>query len=520
MKIKKIMYLSFILIILNVTAIFGSTDIIRVGLESAFKDISSFSIQSEAISVGYISDNVYYEGGTITSENKFAFRMPITYFVKLQGNYGTIYQAQAVADTIENALVTYDDNGVWSVAINTSTLADANTLSTSYSNSSVIVFDGVNPVLYDGDVMKIAFTNKDKNVGFKGINDEYITVGNRAYRGYMEIYDNAVNKLTLINVLPFEEYLYAVVPAEMPASWSIEALKAQAVAARTYAKTQMTKHNASGYNVCDVEHCQMYLGVNNENQNSTLAVQQTAGLEAYYNGALIDAVFSSSSGGATANSEDVWVNSLPYLREKPDPYDTEGLVWSRNVSTEDLSNMLANEGQNIGTPIALTIDEKSPNGRVNKLTIVGTTGSYSLTKENIRYFFNYNGLPSLPSRLFTITSDNSNDNTNLDNTEHDIYVTNGKDTSVIDLNSATLLTADDKTSVTSDDIYVMGKDSTNSYNGNSTGGQSIAGSDFTISGKGYGHGVGMSQYGAKGMAEKGYKFDEILKFYYNGIEIY
>ncbi len=521
MKIKKLFYLVVVFVLFNVSTIFADTSTIRVGLDSLYKEVNSIVVPNTTISVGYSSDNVFYEGATITGSSNFYFKTPTTYFVKLAGNYGTMYQAEQVASSIPNGLVSYDDNGVWSVVIYKPTLAEANAALSSYPNSTVLVFDGTNPVLYEGDTMKIAFTNKTKNVGFKGANGDYITVGSRKYRGYMEIYDNGINKFTLVNVVPFEEYLYAVVPSEMPASWSIEALKAQAVAARTYAMTQLTKHTSSGYNVCDVEHCQMYLGVNNEHPNSTLAVDQTRGLEAYYNGALIDTVFSSSSGGVTANSEDVWVTALPYLREKVDPYDREGMVWTRSVTTQDLTNMLANKGQNIGTPTAIVIDETSPNGRVNKMSIVGTNGSYQLSKENIRYFFNYNGLPSLPSRLFTITSDQgqSSNNGNTSN-EHDVYVTNGKTTETIALKNATVLSATSKSTINAENIYVMGKDSTSSYVSGSNNNQTVTGTNFTISGKGYGHGVGMSQYGAKGMAEDGYTFDQILKFYYTGIEIY
>ncbi len=524
MKIKKVFYLAVVFVLFNVSTIFADTSTIRVGLESLYKDINACIVPNSTISVGYSSNNVFYEGGTISGSSQFSFKTPTTYFVKLAGTYGTMYQAQAISSTIPNGLVSYDDNGVWSVVIYKSTLAEANATLTSYPNSSVLVFDGTSPVLYEGDTMKIAFTNKTKNVGFKGTNGDYITVGARKYRGYIEIYDNAVNKFTLVNVVPFEEYLYAVVPSEMPASWSMEALKAQAVAARTYAMTQLTKHSSSGYNVCDVEHCQMYLGVNNENANSTLAVNQTQGLEAYYNGALIDTVFSSSSGGVTANSEDVWLTALPYLREKVDPYDREGLVWTRNVTTADLTKMLANKGQNIGTPTSIVINQTSTNGRVNKMTIVGTTGSCELTKESIRYFFNYNGVPSLPSRLFNITSEqSSNNNTTNNNDNHEVYVTNGKTTETIALKNATLLSATSKTSVNAENIYVMGKDSTSSYVGVSTtpnNNQTVTGTNFTISGRGFGHGVGLSQYGAKGMAEDGYTFDQILKFYYTGIEIY
>ncbi len=248
--------------------------------------------------------------------------------------------------------------------------------------------------------------------------------------------------------------------------------------------------------------------------------------------------------------EDVWVTELPYLREKVDPFDTEGLVWSRSVTTDDLIGMLSNKGEDIGIPTDIVIDELSPNGRVNQLSIVGTDGEYTLTKENIRTFFSYNGLPSLQSRLFTITSsedtsstynnNNSSNNSNSSNnntsttTSHDIYVTNGETTQKINLEDATIMSAYQQTTVDPDDIVIMSKESTNSFVGSNSynsytdnssttttsSDETIIGKEFIISGSGYGHGVGLSQYGAKGMAEAGYNYKEILEYYYTGIEIY
>lgn len=532
MKLTRFICLTLIFVLFSVFVTFADNDeTIRVGLESLYKDVTSCIVTNETIEIGYSEDNVFYEGATLTCEDNFFFRFPSTYFVQLPTEYQTYLEASSAINGVDKGLVGYSDNGKFNVLINASDMTVANELLSTYTDSTLITCAGTNPVLYDGNDMVVAFTNQTKKVGFKGVDEDYINVGQRKYRGYLELYPTTTNKFTLVNVVPFEEYLYAVVPSEMPSSWDIEALKAQAVSARTYAEMQMSKHISSGYNVCDTQDCQVYLGVGNESENSTNAVNQTKGEEAYYNGQLIDAVFSSSSGGVTANSEDVWNEEVPYLREKEDPYDTEGLVWSRSVTTSDLTGMLENKGQDIGVPVSISIDEVSDNGRVNKLTIIGTDGSYSLTKENIRYFFAYGSMASLPSRLFTVTSNSTSTNSSstvFDNTstdDYELYVTNGDDTESIDLEDATIMSAIDEGSISTDSVYVMGKDSTSSYDvdnssSNNNGGQSVEGTEFVISGKGYGHGVGMSQYGAKGMAEAGYDYKEILKFYYTGIEIY
>ncbi len=540
MKIKKIVLLCVVFIMLSINTVFANTnENIRVGLESLYKGVTSCIVTNSNIEIGYSENNALTTGAILSTNNSFFIKAPNAYFIKLPESFVDYNQASLIAQSIPDGVVGYDDHNVWSVMIYKPTIAEANAIMGNYPNSSFVIFEGNKPILYDGNSMKIAFTSDNKKAGFKGIDNEYINVGSRNYRGYIEVYTNELQIFTLVNVVPTEEYLYSVVPSEMPSSWNLEALKAQTVAARTYASVQKNKHASSGFNLCDNIHCQMYLGVNNENVNTTNAVLQTYGQKAYYNGSLIDTVFSSSSGGVTAASEDVWVNSIPYLREKKDPYDTEGLVWTRQVTTAELTGMLGDRKQNIGTPVSITIDEVTSNGRVNKITIVGTNGSYSTTKESIRSFFSWNGTTSLPSRLFTVTSNisnttndnnSTNNNSNTTTTKPQTFVTNGNTTSEIDLSNAKVVTGTSKGSISTDSIKIMGTDSSTTISNNTntgstgstgtTGGQTATGTNFVISGRGYGHGVGLSQYGAKGMAEAGYSYIDILKFYYNGIDVY
>lgn len=524
MKTKKIIILSLLFTLLSFSTVFASnTEIVRVGLKSLYSNVSSAIISNDTIEIGYSSDNIFTKGATISADSAFYVKMPTTYFVKLPTGYSSYEQAKSVADTIPNGLVGFNDTNSFNVLVNAQTEAEANTLLANYAGGSIIAFNGKNAVIYDGNDMAVAFTGA-KNAGFKGEGSNFINVGSRNYRGYIEVYPTSTNTFTLVNVIDMEEYLYSVVPSEMPASWNIEALKAQAVAARTYASKQKSKHLSDGYNLCDTTDCQMYLGADHEYENSTNAVNATKGVKAYYNGALIDTVFSSSSGGVTANSEDVWVTEIPYLREKPDPYDTEGMVWERQVTTADLTAMLADRGQNIGTPTDIRIDEVSNGGRVNKITILGTNGEYSTTKESIRSFFSINGQPSLPSRLFTITSTGSDSgNTGNIGSTNSLYVSNGTTNESIDISKATVATADGTQKLNNTTTYIAGSDSTTTYTPNvntTTQSTNTASKTYTISGKGYGHGVGMSQYGAKGMAEQGFGYVEILKFYYDGIDVY
>ncbi len=145
-----------------------------------------------------------------------------------------------------------------------------------------------------------------------------LTLG-RAYRGQILV-DVVDGKLRAINVLPLEQYLYGVVPAEMPSSWLPNALDAQAVAARSYALA--TRQLAAPFDVYSDTRSQMYLGIGREQPSTTAAVDATARQVLLYKGAVAATFFSSSSGGQTSSNVDAWGGKpLPYLVSVPDPYD-------------------------------------------------------------------------------------------------------------------------------------------------------------------------------------------------------
>ena len=145
-----------------------------------------------------------------------------------------------------------------------------------------------------------------------------LTLG-RAYRGRILV-DVVDGKLRAIDVLPLEQYLWGVVPAEMPSSWLPDALEAQAVAARSYALA--TRQLAAPFDVYSDTRSQMYLGLGAEQPSTTAAVNATAGQVVLYKGAIATTVYSSSSGGETSSSVDAWGGKpTPYLVSVPDPYD-------------------------------------------------------------------------------------------------------------------------------------------------------------------------------------------------------
>ena len=364
-------------------------------------------------------------------------------------------------------------------------------------------------VLYDGQSVAAVF---DGNPQFFNASGSVTSIGGKKYRGRVELSQRG-GKITAINVLSVEEYLYGSVPSEMPSSWNQEALRAQAVAARTYIYARTGVHSASGYDLCDTNHCQVYLGYGNESVAASAAVDATAGIVATYNGQPITASFFASSGGYTEDSEKVWVTAEPYLRAVPDTYETEGKIWSREYTLQDIERAVAARNADIGAVTGVSISEASASGRVQELVITGAKGSLSLTKEEIRAFFAPLQGGMLESRNFTIA------NGYVTTTPAQAYVYDGKNTANSGLAGLSVVSGSGAVSaLPNQTLSVISASGVTSVSPSASVTSSNSNA-ITLSGRGNGHGVGMSQYGAKGMAEAGFGFDEILRYYYTGIEL-
>jgi SpoIID/LytB domain protein len=202
----------------------------------------------------------------------------------------------------------------------------------------------------------------------------------RAYRGTFTITSDG-KQLTLINTVPLEQYLYAVVPSEMPKTWSAEALKAQAVAARSYALAQ--RKTTGPFDVYPDTRSQVYGGVSAEAPTATSAVDATAGQVLTYNGKIATTYFFSTSGGRTAASTDVWKGSpIPYLVSVADPYDTASPYhnWGPfSFTSAKLADALKVKGRLVDVQ---TTDNASD--RVDMLRAIGAGGEKDFTGDEIR----------------------------------------------------------------------------------------------------------------------------------------
>ena len=257
-------------------------------------------------------------------------------------------------------------------------------------------------------------------------------------------------KTGIINEVPFEDYIKGVVAGEMPATFELEALKAQAVASRSYAMYQMTATKDREYDVLNTTANQVYLTDQELKENwkeeypekinkIKEAINETSGEYLTYEGKVINAMFFSTSVGATENSEEVFVSALPYLRSVDSKWDEASPAYT-DTYTFTLEEFYKKLNLQYNQTLTIEVTSKTSTGRTRTLKINGTeiNGRDLATKLNLR------------SNYFDIVQNENN---------------------------------------------------------------------VTITTKGFGHGVGMSQYGANGMAKEGYKYDQILKHYYQNTEI-
>ena len=233
--------------------------------------------------------------------------------------------------------------------------------------------------------------------------DPLSLAGLGAYRGSLEFRPNGSGGVYTVNVVGLDDYVQGVIAAEMPSTWSSEALEAQAVAARTYAIT--TDVAGSFYNLYPDTRSQMYRGVAAETPATDAAVAATSGQIVTYDGAPAVTYFFASSGGYTENVEDAWPGATPdpWLRGVPDPYDGAGgdpyHHWTRQMSlanaTKDLGKLV--KGQLVG----IKVTETGASPRIMTANVVGTRGTTAVTGSQLEGAF---GLLSTWAQFTTISS--------------------------------------------------------------------------------------------------------------------
>ena len=274
-----------------------------------------------------------------------------------------------------------------------------------------------------------------------------IWVGQKRFAGKLNLFV-LDSEILVVNVLGIEKYLNSVVGSEMPTKWPIEALKAQAIASRTYALKQ------KGNNLFDIDSTQknqVYNGLESRTYKTIRAVKSTRSLVLTYKNKLINALFHSSSGGMTENSQDVWKNKYPYLSSVKD-FDKNNpkFRWQKKISSNELIDLFPK----IGGLKNIEILDITSTGRVKNVKLIGVYGSDQISGVVLRKRL---GLKSNFVRFKFFEEELNN--------------------------------------------------------------KLPSKKGLIVFGQGSGHGVGMSQWGAKYLASRGQKAERILKHFYRGVQI-
>ena len=377
------------------------------------------------------------------------------------------------------------------------------------NNRKFMFFDKNKQKVYD-------LKNKDQFI-VKTSDVRGIWVGQKRYAGKLKIFV-VNNEMLVVNSLRMENYLSSVVGSEMPTKWPMEALKAQAIASRTYALKQ--KGN-SIFDIDSTKRNQVYNGLESKTYKTKRAVRSTRSLVLTHKNKLINAVFHSSSAGMTENSQDVWDREFSYLTSVKD-FDKNNpkLKWQKRFSNEQLQKLFPR----IGGIKQIKILNITDTGRVKKVKIQGDYGSDLISGVDIRKRLN---LKSTLVRFKLIEdvktkSDNENpkllSNTKLvvkpityiveagDNLFDIAYRYNVNPEEIVALNSIK-----DPSIININQILLIPRNPLENFDAT----EKI----LLVSGYGSGHGVGMSQWGARYMATKGAKAQEILKHFYKGVNV-
>lgn len=324
-----------------------------------------------------------------------------------------------------------------------------------------------------------------------------------SYCGGFEYYRKDGGDITVINIVRLHDYIKGVISNEMNPAWNIEALKAQALCAKSYSMSSLGKHKSSGFDLCNTTDCQVYYGTRQQTVSSNKAVDDTYGLFIKYKGEVVPAFYHSSSGGYTENAENVWGNEVGYLKGVEDKYLEQTLPYNFTITNSQIKSVLQEKGHNVADITDYYISEYTPFGNVKAVTFTQINGkSLVFSGEKARTIINNSSMGfQTKSQRYTVTPTIGGIYLNgmaFSGALSDLYVIGSSGVSRLELgyNDVRIMTASGPSQLSVE-----------------------KGGVYQVSGYGSGHNIGMSQWGAKAMADKGFNYQEILEFYYTDIEI-
>ena len=358
------------------------------------------------------------------------------------------------------------------------------------------------------------------------------------YRGGFQYQRRSGGNLTVVNVVGLEDYVNGVICYEMGRNWPLEALKAQAMCARTYVLRNLGTHESYGFDICNSSYCQVYYGMGigdsyGPSETSMRAVEETAGLVIQYAGQLAETPYSSSFGGASEDAANIWGTNTqteyPYLQGVEDPYESYAddinarAHWTVEYTAGELNDRLHSYGYGTNTSLESLELEYSDLGNVIRVTIHWENGqTNSLTSSGSGTIRSVLGVDSIRFTINGQTPEGGSCTRSGDGG----YLINGEDT-VDDLDGLYVISGTGEVSPLDEDPYVITGTGTRAplEEGQSSSGASgsgtvtVSGSEYVFEGGGWGHQVGLSQYGANAMAKLGFDYEEIITFYYPGVDI-
>lgn len=365
------------------------------------------------------------------------------------------------------------------------------------------------------------------------------------YRGTLTLISSA-KSFTVVNELDLESYLRGILKIEMNPDWPREALKAQAVLARTFAVKNKGRFSAKGYDLDATEISQVYRGMNAEDPRTDAAVAATAGQVLNYNGQVASIYYHSDSGGSTADVSHVWGGSVPYLscRQEPVPYASPYSSWTLTLTPAQVQAALSKLKVDVGTVRGVQVAMKDSSGRAVQLRVNGDRGASDVRAHVFRMAVGSSVLRStnfdIPSGAAAAAIESAPPAEQVKPASGAAYAAefSPKVDPLIEMTKNNVFTKDEIMDMLMNpekrDEYLK-KGLARISGGSAAPAASSksapapkratpspklpAAGGFTFVGKGWGHGVGLSQWGAKAMAEQGASCEAILSHYFPGTKI-
>ena len=497
---------------------------IRVGLEALYADKAELMIKNEKIGLGYCIRDDYRVDTEFRSGTGFRFTAAAGYYCCLTKTFGSYESAERAAALIRglgvDAWPTAIYRNYWRVyAGGVSTEGEARRVldfvqgrfGYYYSEPSA---DNGHRLLVTADAYSFLIYGEKKSAypQFKALSADgrgnlVVSLGSRSYRGRLELGRYGKSGVSAVNIIRVDAYLYGVVPCEMPSYFEPEALRAQAVCARSYALTRVgyraDSNISRAFYLGDTSKDQVYRGYTAETERTTQAVDATAGLLVRYRGEPVTAFYFSTSGGSTENVSEVWGMELEYLAAVPDLYETEPekQPWLTAYTGEQLRERLEHYGQRTGTIVSVSPQVTTMTGRVYSLKLKGKSGSAVLQTGTIREVL------SLYSTKFKVVSKGD--------VPDRVSVLSAQGSTQARISGCWVISAGgaaEKVPAQLEQYIAAGSGNFMNYPKNAPERDDV----WYFCGMGYGHGVGMSQSGANGMAKAGFTFRQIVEYYFPG----